>query len=412
MGLLLTFDAEAPTTSGVLVTSGYSITFDGDPTVFGVNLGTATEAIIEGGPRGFQGLQGWSAYEVWRDQPGNEAGTVQDYLNELIGSDGAPGPSGYIVYNSGTSTYPARPIVGQPVTFVGPVSPLDVPVTMINDDVWINTTPDAVNNTVYVAVADLDGRITTVLTAVGPTSAFRTALDTIISAAITAQASKPKEVRFSIQTGQTAIDEFDASTINLAWNRVDGSNPERVTWVQGGGFLVAKSTATADAAALLHGMMRLGSLEIGEALETYVRLTTAQAASSPMLGLCVSDGITAGAGTQVSSRFWTNSTDVNLSVMRTTGWSVEQAAGNSVPAIVGVGNPWRGSQNGVYLRLVRTASLIYETQFSYDGISWLRQNAHTVPAAFTPTYVGFWSCTWTSAFFMAASFDYLRKVTP
>ena len=46
------------------------------------------------GPQGFQGFQGPSAYEVWLSE-GN-SGTVQDYLDSLVGGQGIQGETGVV----------------------------------------------------------------------------------------------------------------------------------------------------------------------------------------------------------------------------------------------------------------------------------------------------------------------------
>lgn len=60
----------------------------------GTNVGPAGTAGLKGdtGPQGIPGLDGDSAYEIWLDA-GN-TGTIQDYLNSLIGPQGPQGPQG------------------------------------------------------------------------------------------------------------------------------------------------------------------------------------------------------------------------------------------------------------------------------------------------------------------------------
>ena len=82
--------ANKPYTAGT-VTSGEAGT---DPSVT-VNEDKSIDFVI---PKGEQGEEGESAYEIWKAQPGNESKTEEEFLASLVGPAGVAGEEGQSAY--------------------------------------------------------------------------------------------------------------------------------------------------------------------------------------------------------------------------------------------------------------------------------------------------------------------------
>ena len=83
-------EANKPYTAGT-VTSGEAGT---DPSVT-VNEDKTIDFVI---PKGEQGEEGESAYEIWKAQPGNESKTEEEFLASLVGPAGVAGEEGQSAY--------------------------------------------------------------------------------------------------------------------------------------------------------------------------------------------------------------------------------------------------------------------------------------------------------------------------
>ena len=83
-------EANKPYTAGT-VTSGEAGT---DPSVT-VNEDKSIDFVI---PKGEQGEEGESAYEIWKAQPGNESKTEEEFLASLVGPAGVAGEEGQSAY--------------------------------------------------------------------------------------------------------------------------------------------------------------------------------------------------------------------------------------------------------------------------------------------------------------------------
>lgn len=314
--------------------------------------------------------------------------------------------SGYFVWDSVTGTYPVRvappgeddPLPG---TYVGPVNPEDLAVTMVNGDVWINTNEDdPADDNLYVTVAELADRISEP----GP---VRDALATVL-AGVAATLPQPRSVASIVQPGQTSVDEFNGNAVSLDWTRQDAGNPQRVTWKQGGGGLSFLNTG-GDAAAYVHTLLRPGTLAPGEALETCWSVLCQRDAASPMIGICLATGPGADAA-QVAATSWHSSDDsITNNLRQQTSYTVSAADG-AVIAPVSSPIPARQAGNNIYTRLVKHATTAnrYEMWVSLDGITWLPYGFVVNAGVFT--HFGLWVSSWASTVPYMGRFEYLRKV--
>ena len=211
---------------------------------------------------------------------------------------------------------------------------------------------------------------------------------------------------YAPETGSTTVDEFNADTLDAAWVRVDTSGGAgRVTWRQGGGVLFA-SSAGGDASAELHALMRsfTGTLASGDGFETCFTITGPYLTNFVMTGLVLANGVTSGAGTQVTTlNYAINSSGViwqDSSVVTETNYTTQGTYGGGLKTA-----PYMRT----FQRLTYRGANQWRQDISIDGVTWIKGALYT--QALTPTYVGLFISSWGTATAGTSNFEYLRRVT-
>lgn len=216
-----------------------------------------------------------------------------------------------------------------------------------------------------------------------------------------------KDRRWTVGSAETSVDEFNDSALDVAWVRVDGTGAvlANATWTEDGDALSVISNG-ADTAAVIHGMMRPlsgagGALVAGDAFITCLTLMGAALTNYTMGGLVLSDGVTFGAGAQIVSLSYTDTTAKQANdVRQSANWAISTSAGmvTSSPGVP------------TFVRLVMMSANVWRCDISPDGVLWIKGTA-TLAYAMTPTHVGFHKTTWGSAVNGVTSYEFLRRVS-
>lgn len=244
----------------------------------------------------------------------------------------------------------------------------------------------------------------------GTTGVAHSSGDKIVHGPNVADIGVNKDPRWTALSGQTTVDEFNDASLDSAWVRVDGTGAAsgNLTWTENGDALSA-SQAGGDTAGKLHGLVRPlsgagGSMVAGDAFVTCLTLMTSNGSSEcTLVGLVLTDNAAFGSGTQVIGEVGLFS----VPGLQSYAWTGYGTAGSSVGNL-GTGYPICGVP--LYIRLVMTASNTWRTDFSYDGISWLKGLA-TLSLTLTPTHVGFVDSSYGAATKHVASWEFLRRVS-
>lgn len=215
--------------------------------------------------------------------------------------------------------------------------------------------------------------------------------------------------RWAVGSGETSIDEFNDSSLDAAWTRVDGTGAAsgNCSWTEGADVLSLKNEG-GDTTSALHGLVRAlsgvgGAPSTGDAYVTCLTLFGQVSLSFIMGGIILSDGTTHGSGNQVFSLCYSDSSAATRQTNETrhhTNWTT--VGGDSADLY---------SQPGTrtFVRLVKLASNTWRTDISPDGVQWLIGS--TTTKTITPTHVGLLSSSWGTSTKGVTSYEFFRKVT-
>lgn len=217
-----------------------------------------------------------------------------------------------------------------------------------------------------------------------------------------------KDARWTAQTGETSIDEFNDNSLDAAWIRVDGTGAAsgNITWTAGADVLSAFN-AGGDTTDKFHALLRPlsgagGSMSAGDAFITCVDLFAPVSTNFSFAGLVLSDGVTFGSGQQVWAEYGTSASGSQMQVF---GWSGFGTAGTNAGAL-----PATLPIQKIFIRLVMTAANTWRADYSHDGVSWWKGTA-TLSKTMTPTYVGFFDSSYGSSTKHIVSYEFLRRVS-
>ena len=198
-------------------------------------------------------------------------------------------------------------------------------------------------------------------------------------------------------------DEFADGVLDPAWIRVDAAGASgHLTWTEAADAISGYHAGT-DAASAFHALLKpFGSnFAIGNQVETCISFM-GQRVSSPMAGLMLTDGVTHGAGVQISAMFWHSTTDyASASLRRTTSFTTDNNPGTQINL---------GAQAGrfrMHMRLKWVAANSFSYWVSSDGVVWYPINLNAAYTC-TPTHLGVAMSTWASTQDMIWTFDYVR----
>jgi hypothetical protein len=219
-----------------------------------------------------------------------------------------------------------------------------------------------------------------------------------------------RDRRWTVGTGETSIDEFNDSTLDAAWVRVDsGTNSGSVAWLEDGDVLTAKHTSTSDGTAVIHALLRPlsgagGSMATGDAFVT-CGTSFPYGLGFAMGGLLITDGTTYASGKQVGSVFYTDSAVVGYShwCESHSGFNTQVTNSTDHNVMIQTAPMW--------MRLVYLGSNNWRADTSIDGIAWWTFNSTVSISSFTPTHVGFLCSNWNSTQQGLQSYECLRRVS-
>lgn len=223
--------------------------------------------------------------------------------------------------------------------------------------------------------------------------------------------STVKDPRWTPQSGETTIDEFNDASLDVAWTRVDPSGGAgALDWTEGGDVLSAYHKS-ADSSNNQHGLVRaIGTAPAtGDAWVTCVTLNVVAATNYAILGLVISDGTTFGSGKQVFATVLSQSASPQVAgySQAATNWnetSNSSSTQSTFPLVARIpGRP-------LYMRLVYKGSSQWRADFSADGVTWQLGASLVTQSSFTPAYVGMYSRDAGSGTPHVASFEFLRRV--
>ena len=213
-----------------------------------------------------------------------------------------------------------------------------------------------------------------------------------------------KDKRWFVPPTEISIDEFNSDTMDPAWTRVDKTGGvSRAKWTQGAGVLSVLNEG-GDAAAELHALMRPienGMLNVGDAFVTSLAIMGDEGSGANHIGgILLSDQIVPETGYQQSSMVWTNHVKGEYQVSPFSFMDFKTSINQ--PTSAKLAYPAR-----IYLRLVKTDSDKWRSDYSPDGVSWLKGSVNTF--ALTPIYVGFFSTSWLGYRKSIISYEFLRR---
>lgn len=218
------------------------------------------------------------------------------------------------------------------------------------------------------------------------------------------------DARWKTLTGQTSIDEFNDSSLDAAWVRVDGTGAAvgNMDWTEDGDWL-SGSNHGGDSTDKFHALVRPlsgagGSMSAGDAFITYCKLWAPQGVNFAFAGIVLADGATFGSGNQVWGEVGASAS--GASNLQTFSWTGYNTAGTSA----GLLNQAYPLAQGLYVRIVMTAANTWRTDYSNDGVSWINGTA-TLSKTMTPTHVGFFDSSYGSSTKHTASYGFLRRVS-
>jgi hypothetical protein len=228
-----------------------------------------------------------------------------------------------------------------------------------------------------------------------------------------------KDRRWTKATTDVSIDEFNGSSIDVAWTyAAHASIPAlpslaRPRYVQGAGVLSVKygpetgvGGGTGDGGTgRHHAILRPlsgagGSMSVGDAF--YCAFTPLVRANSNyrMCGLVLSTTDDS-SGNQLYFRWWTGGT---IGARSMVSWGGDGGVAGNTDYVYGA----QVQNSPVYQRLVRLSSTTWRSDVSNDGVSWILGNA-ALTWAYEPTHVGFAESNWNTNTPSVVSYEFLRR---
>jgi len=209
-------------------------------------------------------------------------------------------------------------------------------------------------------------------------------------------------------TVSTLDDEFNDASLDPAWVRYDttaaGSTP--VVYTEGADCLsINHAGSSSDNVGPAHALLKpLGGLTYPVTIEACFRTMRRYATNYHMFGLIFTDGVA-----QTSKACWINpyaSTNTGTAfTLRTGGWNALNAGEISTSP----NTTYEFPGAPMYQRLKWSAANTFQTDYSPDGVSWMRlPAADYTGVTITPTYIGIAVSSWTINTPSITSVEYLR----
>jgi len=206
--------------------------------------------------------------------------------------------------------------------------------------------------------------------------------------------------RWHVPAGSEVFsDEFDDASLDAGWTRVDTSSAAHLTYTEAGGLLSLAHNASADTAGPGHALMRAmpGGQSFPFTVQVGMRHFSQYATNYQMLGPILSNGIAAGAGTQVwAMPFIQTSHGLSNSLRSFTNWGT---AGTTTSGVLY--DPF-----DFHVRLRWTAANSFASELSPNGVDWLP--TLTLATTVTPTHFGIAYSSWGIAIAGIGTYYYVR----
>jgi hypothetical protein len=213
--------------------------------------------------------------------------------------------------------------------------------------------------------------------------------------------------RNSVGTGETSIDEFNDSSLDSNWVRVDSAGASRAVWTEDADVLSVANSG-GDANSEMHAMMRPltsagGAMAAGDAFLTCISLFGPRYVNYTMGGFLLADGVTYGSGTQVLNLTYISTTGQQADLRPMTGYNTQPASPATLPTIN------TSQQHDTFLRLVMLAANSWRLDASPDGVSWVKGSAFA--RTVTPTHIGFHCSSWGTSTKSVTNYRFLRRAS-
>jgi len=214
--------------------------------------------------------------------------------------------------------------------------------------------------------------------------------------------STNKDPRWNVLSGQTSIDEFNDSSLDAAWARVDGTGAAsgNAVWTEGADSLSVLNKG-GDSTATLHGLVRPlsgagGSMAAGDGFIAAFNVSR-EATNYAFAGLVLADGNTHGSGNQVVA---VSGADDGFNAWQFTGWNTRGTP---------LGSPGQILRIPSYIRLALISTGNWRVDSSPDAVTWLPGS--TLTNSLTPSHVGFFTTSYGTSTKHVAAFDFIRRVS-
>lgn len=225
----------------------------------------------------------------------------------------------------------------------------------------------------------------------------------IVTAASLTQLKPSDNLWVPANISHTLDDEFDDNSIDGAWIRVDNSSDAaNVTWTESGNLISMKNVG-AGVGGRYHALLKsLGGRSFPITIDAATRHLSQYAISYFMLGIGFADGTTYGAGSQITTRFYTRNDTATAVITGIDGLA------NFLTASV-ASDPYRIQVMGgpFYHRIVWSAANTFQAWVSVDGVSWI-QFISNYSYTITPTHFGIFTSNWGSGQPTIGSIEYIR----
>lgn len=210
--------------------------------------------------------------------------------------------------------------------------------------------------------------------------------------------SDPISTSYPSFTVGTYDDEFNDGSFS-GWTLVNSGahNPTITETNNVASFLMPGS----DAGGEMHAYMKAYTAAVGDTVEICIGGGSGRSQNYNIAGVCMADGATYTAGTQVWW-YWSPSEGA-FTLARMTGYNGAASLGQyayQAGAVVG---------HDIFLRLKYVSANNWRGYSSPDGISWVDITGD-VGHTMTPTYIGFALTTWAGGLPFAWSIRYFKKL--
>jgi len=205
--------------------------------------------------------------------------------------------------------------------------------------------------------------------------------------------------------GSTTYAEEFSGALDGSWVQVDAAGTaSRVTWTQGSGRLNVVHNGSGTDGSVTHLQLRpIGAaLSAGDAIVTAFDVgVEAWAYNYIMSDLQFTDGTVSGTSNGIATQTYTNGSNGGYGIVRcNTNALLTGDGGASGPQTVINGGT-------MHSRLVMTAANTFRSDWSVDGVGWLKGN--TTSYTLTPTHMGLGMSLWSGTTRSMVSFHYLRR---